>query len=78
LVQTGEPQPGLLTGMIPISARGSRLVGAVGFNWLLSALSAVAAAAAVVVVVVVVPAAVPAAVMAWRGSARASATVQLA
>ena len=66
--------------MIPISARGSRLVGAVGFNWLLSALSAVAAAAAVVVVVVVVvvPAAVPAAVMAWRGSARASATVQLA
>ena len=44
---------------------------AVGFNWLLSALSAVAAAAAVVVVV-------PAAVMAWRGSARASATVQLA
>jgi len=54
-------------------------VGAVGFNWLLSALSAVAAAAAVVVVVVVVvPAAVPAAVMAWRGSARASATVQLA
>jgi hypothetical protein len=46
-------------------------VGAVGFNWLLSALSAVAAAAAVVVVV-------PAAVMAWRGSARASATVQLA
>ena len=53
-------------------------MGAVGFNWLLSALSAVAAAAAVVVVVVVVPAAVPAAVMAWRGSARASATVQLA
>ena len=53
---------------------------AVGFKWLLSALSAVAAAAAVVVVVVVVvvPAAVPAAVMAWRGSARASATVQLA
>ena len=46
-------------------------MGAVGFNWLLSALSAVAAAAAVVVVV-------PAAVMAWRGSARASATVQLA